>query len=175
LTTTFDAGANRLGALALRLTDRLDAALRKPGDRSLSAATALSALSCFLDAPSIDRLSQVLGLSSSATVRLVDGLEEAGLAARAPGDDGRVSVVTLTAAGRRRARRIVATRAAVLADALAPLTPRERATFEHLVDKILIGLVRTPATTGWMCRLCDTGTCGAPRGRPCPVTETALG
>ncbi|MEA2703151.1 MAG: hypothetical protein QOD63_1096, partial [Actinomycetota bacterium] len=51
----FDAGANRLGALALALTDRLQGALRAAGSGGLSAssATALSALHTFLDEPSV--------------------------------------------------------------------------------------------------------------------------
>jgi DNA-binding MarR family transcriptional regulator len=175
LTTSFDTGANRFGALALRVTDHLQVALRESGGRSESSAAALSAIHNFLDAPSIDQLSRVLGLTSSATVRLVDGLVAEGLAIRAPGPgDARVSAVRLTPAGRHKARRIVAARAGVLADALAPLSARERAVFCTLVDKILVGLIRRPTDRGWMCRLCDTGTCGAARGEPCPLTRTAL-
>ena len=175
MSTSFDAGANRLGALALRITDRLHAAVRQAGDRSVSSATALSAIDRFLDARSIDELSRVLGLTSSATVRLVDGLVADGLATRAPGPDARVSVVQLTDAGRRRAKRIVAARAQVLVDTLSPLSADERATFQALADRILVGLVGVPSAQGWMCRLCDTETCGAPRGEPCPITRAALG
>ena len=173
MTTSSDPLANRLGALALRITDRMHVAVGS-GGRSLSSATALSALHRFLDRPSIDQLSSVLGLSSSATVRLVDGLVADGLATRASSKDGRVSVVKLTTAGRRQARRIVAARAAVLEDVLTPLSARERATLHELVEKVLIGLVRGPATKGWMCRLCDTRTCGAEPGQPCPITTSAL-
>jgi DNA-binding MarR family transcriptional regulator len=174
LTTSFDAGANRLGALALRITDRLHAALSRTADRSISSATALSAIHSFLDAPSIDELSRVIGLTSSATVRLVDGLAADGLVERSPGPDARVSRVHLTRTGRILAKRIVAARAAVLVESLAPLTAVERATFLALLDKVLTGLARTPTPSGWMCRLCDTATCGAERGEPCPVTKVAL-
>jgi DNA-binding MarR family transcriptional regulator len=173
LSTTFDAGTNRLGALALRLTDRLHAAVTAGHNRSVSRAAALSAMYAFLDAPSVDQLSQVLGLTSSATVRLVDGLVADGLAFRAPSADGRVSRVELTPSGRRRGRMIAEARADVLVDALAPLSRRERATFDALVDKILVELARAPSAVGWMCRLCDTHTCGAERGQPCPVTHAA--
>ncbi len=185
MTATFDAGANRLGALSLRIADLTERAIRVPGARSSSAATALSALATFLERPSVDELSRVLGLSSSATVRVIDGLVAEGLAVRTRGGDRRVSAVRLTPDGRRRAAAIVAARGHLLAEARAVLTEEERRGFDAAVDKILVGLIRTtsaPATSaaarprGWMCRLCDTGVCGATAaGQPCPVTLAALG
>jgi DNA-binding MarR family transcriptional regulator len=182
-----DAGANRLGALALALVDRLHAAVRDEGTvgarggRSVSASTALSALRTFLDEPSVDLLGAVLGLTSSGTVRLVDGLAAEGLVTRRRGTDARVTVVTLTEAGRQAADAVVASRASVLTEALAPLSAGDRASFDVLVSRVLAGVVRDrvgarePAVGGWMCRLCDTATCGAERGQPCPVTREALG
>jgi MarR family transcriptional repressor of emrRAB len=169
----FDRGANLLGALALRVADRVRAAVAT--ETSESAATALSAIHNFLDAPRIDQLAQVLGLSSSGTVRLVDGLAAEGLVVRRRGSDGRESVVALTAAGRRRAAAVTRARAEVLADALSPLSNPERAAFETAVEKMLIGLVRGPRGRGWMCRLCDTAACGAEPGQPCSITREALG
>ena len=172
----FDAGANRLGALALRISDLMDATVRDPAERSPSAATALSAMLVFLDAPTIDQLSRVVGLTSSATVRVVDGLVAEGLAVRTAGADGRVSAVKLTAAGRRRAQQVVAARGDVLANALSVLDEQERAAFDAAVDKVLVGLIRATSAAGWMCRLCETGVCGAAGpGQPCPVTRAALG
>jgi MarR family transcriptional repressor of emrRAB len=175
LTTTFDAGANRLGALALRLADRLSDALRETGHQSDSSATALVVIHHVLDTPSVDQLSRVLGLSSPATVRLVDRLVADGLATRGRGADARVSIVRLTRAGQRRARQISAARADVVLDALAPLSASERTALYALVDKMLVGLVPTPTSRGWMCRLCATDVCGAQRGQPCPITLPALG
>lgn len=151
----------------------MQAAISTDG-RSLSSATALSALDRFLDAPSIDQLSSVLGLSSSATVRLVDRLVAEGYATRASTSDGRVSVVELTRAGRGEATRIVAARADLLEDIVAPLSTTERAALGELVETLLIGLIRGPAAKAWMCRLCDTQACGARPGQPCPVTIAAL-
>ena len=71
------------------LRDRLSEAVAAPAWHSQSAAAALSALSHFLDGPSIDVLRQVLGLTSSGTVRLVDRLEAEGSVTRRPGVDGR--------------------------------------------------------------------------------------
>lgn len=172
----FDASGNRLGALALRLTDRMAVAVTAEGERSLSAATALSALGrLFAEPPSIDALRRVLGLTSSGGVRLVDGLEADGLVRRRAGDDGRVRVVELTAKGRRAMRQVTAAREAVLIEALAPLSERERGVFGPIIDKLLIGLVRGPRPGPAMCRLCATEPCGTEPGTPCPITRQALG
>lgn len=170
----FDATANRLGALALRLTDELQAAV---APRSVSQAAALSAIRSFLDEPSVDRLAQVLGLTSSGAVRLVDGLVADGLVTRRrSGADRRTSVVALTAKGRRAADAVTDARGAVLAGLLDPLDDDDRTCFGDLLDRVLTAAVRAGSTgRGRMCRLCDTAVCGAEgRGEPCPVTVAAL-
>jgi hypothetical protein len=102
-------------------------------------------------------------------VRLVDRLAEAGLVRRADGPDRRSTVVVLTPAGRRAARRVTDSRAALLRDALAVLTPDERRQFGALAGRIVAGLARPSGPSGgWMCRLCDLRACGRAEGR-CPV------
>src|SRR5262249_61555822 len=59
--------------------------MAEAGGRPESAAAALSALLHFLDRPTVDLLRQVLGLTSSGTVRLVDPLAGAGDGERRPG------------------------------------------------------------------------------------------
>src|SRR3954452_10953746 len=118
--------ANLLGAFALIVADRVTDAVVAAGGQSDTAATALSALHHFLDRPTIDRLRQVLGLTPSGTVRLVDRLAAGGDVTRDAGPDGRSRAVVLTDEGRRAAERIAAARAAVLEDALADLSPAER-------------------------------------------------
>jgi DNA-binding MarR family transcriptional regulator len=164
--------ANLLGALALALSDRLEGVVTEAAGLAESDAIALSALHHFLDSPSVDLLAQVLGLSSSGTVRLVDRLETAGFARRATGADGRVTSVELTAAGRRRALAVTGARGALMEQALGALTPAERRQFGELAGKILAGLVRPPGATRWTCRLCDLVDCGRPLGR-CPGYEAA--
>ena len=168
-----DQPANLLGALATAIADRTAAATTAAAGGSDSAAAALSALLHFLDRPSVDRLRQVLGLTSSGTVRLVDRLAAAGYVQRGGGTDGRSTTVALTPLGRRVARQVAARRAAVLTGALDALTPAERATFADLTGKVLIGLIREPGATRWTCRLCDTRACGRHRGQ-CPVGNAAL-
>ncbi|HEX4724556.1 MAG TPA: MarR family winged helix-turn-helix transcriptional regulator [Pseudonocardiaceae bacterium] len=168
-----DHEANLVGALALALGDRTSAAMASASGVSETAATALSALHHFLDRPTIDLLRQVLGLTSSGTVRLVDKLVEVGYVRRRPGADGRSTVVTLTAAGRAAAKRAVAARAAVLTSALGPLSSDERVALDGLVGKVLVGLMRPPGATRWNCRQCDTGACRGSAGDQCPVGNEA--
>ena len=168
--------ANRLGALALRLADRIDAAVTDDGQRSSSAAAALSSVERFFDAaPSIESLRRVLGLSHAGTVRLVDTLARDGLVSRRPGVDRRARRIELTGDGRRAKDSITAARAHVLDDALAVLDEDERRTFAALVDMVLTSLVRTEGDAPAMCRLCATEACGAEAGHPCPITLAALG
>jgi DNA-binding MarR family transcriptional regulator len=164
--------ANLLGALALALSDRLERAVTEAAGLSENDAVALSALHQFLDSPRVDLLAQVLGLTSSGTVRLVDRLEDAGFARRVTGADGRVTSVALTAAGRRRARAVTRARIELIEHTLGPLTPSERRQLGELAGKILAGLIRPPGATRWTCRLCDLVACGRSEG-PCPVPEAA--
>jgi len=172
-TGAFDRAANLAGALALRIADEMGDAMAAASPVSGTGATVVSALEHFLDRPTIDRLRQVLGLTSSGTVRAVDRLVGAGLVTREAGADARSTVVRLTPAGRRAARRVGDARATVLDDALTVLTPAERATFEQLAGKILVGMIRAPGAVRWTCRLCDTGACGREAGY-CPVANAAL-
>jgi DNA-binding MarR family transcriptional regulator len=169
---SLDRAANMLGALSLMIADEMADAEAAAAGRTDSAPAALSALLHFLDRPSVDRLRQVLGLTSSGTVRLVDRLQESGYVRREAGPDGRSTAIVLTEAGRAAAGQVSDARAAVLTGALAALAPQERVAFEELTGKLLVAQMRGPGATRWMCRLCDTGTCrGAPGG--CPVGNAA--
>jgi DNA-binding MarR family transcriptional regulator len=167
-----DGPANVFGALALVVADQLNDAVAEAAGRSDSAPAALAALHHFLDRPSVDLLRQVLGLTSSGTVRLLDRLAESGLIEREPGADGRSTAISLTGAGAAKAREICGARAEVLQRALSALSPEERAAFSALAAKMVVGMMRGPGAVRWMCRLCDTGVCrGAPGG--CPVGNAA--
>ena len=63
-------------------------------------------------------------------------------------------------------------RAAVLDRSLAVLSEDERATFESLAGKVLVGMMRGPGATRWICRLCDIGVCRGAEGG-CPVGNAA--
>jgi DNA-binding MarR family transcriptional regulator len=167
-----DRTGNLLGALALSVADGTSDAVGDAAGQSETAAIALSALHHFLEDPSVDLLRQVLGLTPSGTVRLLDRLEDAGYVARRPGHDGRSVSVRLTAAGRRAAERVAAARARVLHESLSVLEPGEREVFDRLLSRVLVGRMRGPGAVRWMCRLCDTTACGREAGR-CPVANAA--
>lgn len=170
---TLDRPANLLGALALVVSDQMADATAAAAGRSDSAPAALAALLHFLDRPSVDRLRQVLGLTSSGTVRLLDRLAESGYIEREEGDaDRRSTAIVLTEQGESVARGVCQARADVLNRVLAVLTQQEREVFDALVGKMLVGMMRAPGAVRWGCRLCDTGICrGAPGG--CPIGNAA--
>ena len=164
--------ANVLGALALVLADRMADAVEDAAAQAESGATALSALVHVLPPdPSIDLVRQVLGLTHSGTVRLVDRLEASGQVRRVAGRDGRSTAVRLTAAGRRAASRVTRGRAAELHVAMQVLSGDEQEQLADLAGRVLAGLRRDGAekpVERWTCRLCDTTACGRLQGR-CPV------
>ena len=167
---TLDRTGNLLGALSLAVADRTTDSVAGAAARSITGAAALSALVHFLERPSIDLLRQVLGLTSSGTVRLVDRLERDGLVTREPGDDGRVTTIVLTPAGRSAGRQV----ARLAPRCSSPRSPHSRRTsardLDRLLGRVLTGMIRGPGATRWMCRLCDTDACGRERGE-CPVAN----
>jgi DNA-binding MarR family transcriptional regulator len=180
--TSSEHSANVLGALALRLHDRMSAAVAEAAGEPESGATTLSWLANFAAQPQVGLLNRMLGLTPSGAVRMVDRLEADGHLRRGPGPDGRSTTVRLTTRGRRTAQRVAGARLAVLTDALSVLSDEERETLDRLVGKVLVGLKRDAATSraasargsavagGFMCRLCDTTACGHAEGR-CPVYQ----
>lgn len=164
------ATANRLGALSLVLADRAADAVAQASGHVDSTAAALSALHQFLEEPSIELLRQVLGLTHSGTVRLVDRLERGGLVRRRPGPDARSTAIALTAAGRKTATRVTSARAGVLAAAVGALSDDDRAHLDRIMGQMLVSMKRGYGATRWICRMCDTGACGLERGE-CPLGE----
>ena len=167
-----EATANLLGALSLVVADQtrehVTAACSQPG----SAPAALSALDQFLGRPSLDRLAQVLALTPSGAVRLVDRLAEAGLVTRGPGPDRRTRSVSLTPAGRRAAVRVTTARADYLLQLVGSLSPPERRTLHALLGKLMAAAVDAKDGGPWICRLCDLGDCGRAEGF-CPAANAA--
>lgn len=172
---------NLVAALAVALADRIREATETAAGHAAAGPAALAALGEFLDHPTLDRLRDVVGLTPSGAVRLVDRLAAQGYVERRPGPDGRSVAVVLTPSGHDVAARIRAARAAAVDEALAGLSPAERASLTGAVEKILGTVTEDRLRTrqrgdvppgGWLCRLCDFDACGRPRGA-CPVAETA--
>jgi MarR family transcriptional regulator, negative regulator of the multidrug operon emrRAB len=164
--------ANLLGSVSLSVVDRVRAATAARSDSAGEGDAGLVTLGTFLNGASVEELSRALGLSHSATVRLVDRLERRGDVQRRPGHDRRSLAVVATAQGRARAKDTLEAREAALEELLEPLTERERAHLAFLHSKLLERLVELDARPANVCRLCDADGCGHYEGR-CPVTEAA--
>jgi MarR family transcriptional regulator, negative regulator of the multidrug operon emrRAB len=172
---------NLLGALSTGICDASQEAAGAAAGLDGAAQAALVALVAFLPGGSVKDLSQVVGLTHSGAVRLVDRLVVAGLVARSPGHDARSRSVTLTAAGRRAAHRIRAARSAAIAHTIEGLTADERAAFAELCEQVIAAVTRQRLEQrsvnrapigGALCRMCDFAACGRAIGA-CPAAQAA--
>jgi len=164
--------ANVLGALALVVTDQSAAAMVAGNELSESAASAISALSEFLDHPTLDELRKVVGLTPSGVVRLVDRLAAAGLISRGPGADGRSRAIVLTERGEAVAAELKTARLAALQGMLAGLTATEQQILHTLMGRVMGTIVEQKSGGAWICRQCDLGACQRAAGR-CPAQVAA--
>jgi DNA-binding MarR family transcriptional regulator len=165
--------ANLLGALALTLADRADAAVRNGAGIAGNDAAALVTLRNYAEGQPLELLRKALALSHPGVVRLADRLESRGLVERRRSDsDGRSVVLHLTAAGRRAAGEALAARGKAIAAVLGVLDCAERRALEPMLERML-GLQTTDARASLViCRMCDPDVCGHPDR--CPVTQAAI-
>lgn len=174
--------ANLLGAWSLAVSDRITAATAAAAGRSGQAPAALVALDQFAEGSTIEELSAVLGLTHSATVRLVDALVADGLVGRRRRrGDRRAVAVALTPSGRRAALRIIRARREAVQDVLGGLSAAQRRALTAMAERLTGDLAALRLeeraggelpTGGWLCRMCDFGACGRPEGR-CPAAARA--
>lgn len=156
---------NLLGALVVALGDQLESRTEEVAGHGPSSPAALLALFRRSD-QSIRSLSSAVGLSHSATVRLVDRLEDDGLVRRRPAQDGREVSLSLSPKGRRRADQLQQERRGLLARAVAGLSSLERRQLEEYVDALLRTQARGLEDPTPICRLCELAACPL---RRCPV------
>lgn len=168
---TKKATANKLGALAVAITDAMAAGF---GDLSPSAAAALLALR-HQPSMGVTELAGIVGLSQPACSRMLDRLTADGLVARLP-TEGRIVPVALTDDGRRLGELVQARRLALLRDLVEGLDKKERKDFDRLLDKLVsaAAVVGGPAHARRMCRLCDRRACADSPGA-CPLHGTDAG
>ena len=165
--------ANRLGAMALTLSDGIREAAEAATGMAGGLPAALVSLEEWADGSSVEVLADAMRVSHSRAVRVVDRLQAAGLARREPDpSDGRRALVRLEPAGRALAERALEARARVLAAAVAELAGPDLRDLERLLGALLDATtVDTRAARG-TCRLCDAHTCGHYEGT-CPVSRAA--
>lgn len=173
--------ANLLGTLATGISDAMSESTIAAADLDGAAPAALIALLDFVPSGSVLQLSQVVGLTHSGAVRLVDRLVTDGLVTRGASRDGRARSITLTASGIKLARQVRIARDRVVSRTIEQLTDNERATLTTLCERLIADITRhrleqrragdTPAG-GALCRMCDFRGCGREKGN-CPAAEAA--
>jgi DNA-binding MarR family transcriptional regulator len=165
--------ANRLGALALTLSDGVRDATEAATGMAGGLPAALVSLAEWADGRSIDVLAEAMRVSHSRAVRVVDRLEAAGLARREPDpSDGRRALVWLEPAGRELAEEALDARARVLLRAVGALGSEEMQDLERLLGAVLAATTAGGCAAGATCRLCDAHACGHYDGA-CPVSRAA--
>lgn len=173
--------ANLLGTVATELADRVHAATVEAAQLDGSAPAALVALLDFSPDGSVHALSQIVGLTHSGGVRLVNRLVGAGFVERGPGSDARSITVGLTRQGRSVAHQVRDQRSAAIRNAMADLSDQQRdgllQTCEVLIttftqDRLAQRAAGERPAAGALCRMCDFDACGRRRGR-CPAARTA--
>lgn len=158
--------ANLLGAAALAVTDDLLTAPAAASRLSMSAAAALIVLHAD-PGVSVTELGRRVGLTQSAAVRMVDGLERSGLVERRR-TVGNWTGVHPTSHGRRTAEHLLTARTSHLAGVLNGLDRTEVRDLGRLLAKLLDGLYQGCGAADRMCRMCDRDAC-THQGAPCPV------
>jgi MarR family transcriptional regulator, negative regulator of the multidrug operon emrRAB len=167
---------NLLGAWATTATTRIWRQLNEEAGLSPSAAAALVSLRTFESRPvTIRALSDIVGLSHSACVRVVDRLAGAGFVERNPGRDDREVLLRLSERGRALADRVLAAREGVLRELVGSVSPDAAATLTGLVEGLLGQITEGRRQARWICRVCDHGLCHRSGGCPVDDAATALG
>jgi DNA-binding MarR family transcriptional regulator len=165
--------ANRLGAIALTLSDGIREATEAATGMAGGLPAALISLREWADGRSVEVLAGAMRVSHSRAVRVVDRLEDAGLARReSDPSDGRRALVWLEPAGRELAERALDARARVLLSAVAELDAGDVRDLERLVAALLDATTVDVRAAMGTCRLCDAHACGHDEGA-CPVTRAA--
>jgi MarR family transcriptional repressor of emrRAB len=165
--------ANRLGAVALTLSDGVREATEDATGLAGGVPAALVSLSEWADGKPVDVLAEAMRVSHSRAVRVVDQLEAAGLARReADPADGRRALVRLEVAGRELAERALSARECVLSSVVAELDPADMRALERVLGALLGATTVDLRAAKEICRLCDATACGHDEG-VCPVSQAA--
>ncbi|MGH8876566.1 MAG: MarR family winged helix-turn-helix transcriptional regulator [Stackebrandtia sp.] len=159
--------ANLLGATALAVTDTALGGPVRVSGLSNSGAAAVVVLSASGEL-SVTELGRRVGLSQSAAVRMVDGLQAGGLVERRSGL-GRSVLVRLSTSGTDTARDLLQARGAPLTELVSTLSPSQQETLSKLLAKLLTGIYEHIGDAEKICRMCDRASCV--RNAACPVGE----
>ena len=151
--------ANILGALAMLIQDRVEGAFQSALDLSPMAAAALVMIDVY-PGSSIEQVAGRIGLTHSATVRVVDKLVERGLVEKDRArQDARAQSLKLSKAGKRMLEQLHQTRNQVTDDLLTELAPAQRNALEDAISTILHRCVAPGREADVTCRVCDDRRC----------------
>jgi DNA-binding MarR family transcriptional regulator len=151
--------ANILGALSLLIQDRVEKAWQSTLDLSPMAAAALVQIDNEPGA-SIELVASHIGLTHSATVRVIDKLAERGLVEKDRArKDARAQSLKLSKAGKRLVQQLHGARNQVTDDLLAGLDPAQRKAMEEAIRAILHRCVEPGREGDVTCRVCDDRRC----------------
>jgi DNA-binding MarR family transcriptional regulator len=165
-----DRTANLLGALALAISDAQTQAMEAASGLGRRATATLVTLGEY-PGLSVAALAAILGLTHSATVRLVDDLERRDVVQRRPGADRRSVGLGLTAAGMSLRAGAMQARADMLVRSLAAVPADDREILTRVLSRILEELTTSRTAADHICRLCDEDACGRD---DCPVERRAV-
>jgi MarR family transcriptional regulator, negative regulator of the multidrug operon emrRAB len=150
--------ANLLGAVALGIGDRIEAEAQLAAGRLGARAAALATLAQW-PGYTIEGLRHCLGLSHSATVRLIDGLVEDGLVVRERVGGGPAVRPRLTDAGRAAARAVLVARSRALHSLTDSLSDEELSRVAPILERLLESMTRDFYAGELICRLCELDDC----------------
>lgn len=168
-----DHDRNVVGAMVVALGDRIRDATEEAAGMSGAMPAALASLHEWAGGRTVETLAGGLRLSHSRTVRVIDRLEDDGLATRERDPaNGRNVLIRLTPAGERTGAAVLAARDAALGDALGALTAPDLRALAELAERVLGGVTTGRRSARSICRLCESDACGHHEGR-CPVTRAA--
>ena len=157
---------NFLGALSLAITDRIaeiNAQLSEFGGETAAAIIQIGSTANI----TTNRLSQIIGLSQSATTRLVGKLTDKAVVKKLVGTDARESPLVLTRDGLLLMNALLEGRQALLKATLSTLSAEEIRLLEKCMRKMLHALPQNESQAHHICRLCNEAVC--PQDT-CPVT-----
>jgi DNA-binding MarR family transcriptional regulator len=157
--------ANLLAALAGEIAERVQDELKTHPNQTDSTFAALNIMG-FWDGITNAELAKALRLSHTATVRLIDKLEQQGLVEARDGDDRRATYLHLTASGKKAAQPVLRARCVAVEGYLDVLTKAEEAQLAELLVKLIQPLARDDMAVSHFCRLCDFTACP---GERCPM------
>ncbi len=157
--------ANHLAVLGTLIDDRLGQAFAP-----LSPSAAAVLLTLHHHSPlTTAELAQIISIAQPTVTRMVSGLAAQGLIRREE-RAGRITPLTLTAEGDKRALALQAARAAAIAPLLAVLAPDERAALDAMLGRILAAATPSRRFARTTCRYCDHTICDGPA---CPIGTRA--